>query len=328
MSDTVLQVTDLSTRFSTNDGEVYAVDKVSFTVRRGEMVGLVGESGCGKTTTALSIIRLLPKAGRIAGGSITVNGTDLVRLPENQMRRKRGSEVAMIFQDALSALDPTMRVGEQLCEPLRAHLGMSRPQAMEEAVRLLGLVGIPSPRERLRDYSFQFSGGMRQRVMIAMALSCNPSLLLADEPTTALDVTIQRQILGLMKRLKHESNAGVILVTHDVGVVAEVCDRVVVMYAGRIVESGPTERVFRNPQHPYTIGLLSSSLDFTTDRTGILNTIPGLPPDLVELPPGCFFWPRCKEANDRCKQASPQLLETEPQHRCACFRREEGMDAT
>ena len=318
MPQKVLQVENLRTQFFTQDGVVNAVDGVSLDVHRGEMVGIVGESGCGKSTLSLSIMRLLPKAGRITGGRILLNGTDLATLSENRMRTKRGSEVAMIFQDSLASLDPTMRIGKQLIEPLMIHQGMSKQKAMNEAVRLLDKVGIPAPKERLRAFAHEFSGGMRQRVMIAMALSCDPSLLLADEPTTALDVTIQRQILDLMARLKHELDAGIIIVTHDVGVVAETCDRVVVMYAGKVVETGPTETVFTKPVHPYTRGLLASSLDLTSDRTQPLAAVAGLPPDLIELPPGCYFWPRCGRARPECREKAPELVEYAPGHYYAC----------
>ena len=318
MPEKVLEVRNLDTKFYTQDGVVSAVDDVSLDVLRGEIVGLVGESGCGKSTAIMSIMRLLPKTGRITSGSILLNGTDLVTLPEPQMRMKRGSEVAMIFQDALAALDPTMRIGRQLSEPYLVHLGLSPAEAKKEAIELLAKVGIPSPRERIGAYPHEFSGGMRQRVMIAMALACNPSLLLADEPTTALDVTIQRQILDLMIKLKDEMNAGIVIVTHDVGVVAETCDRVVVMYAGRIVESGPTESVFTNPVHPYTRGLLGSTLNLDTIRADGLRSIKGLPPDMIELPPGCYFWPRCSSMIEECRERKPELVEIEPGHFCAC----------
>lgn len=314
----VLDIRNLSTEFFTQDGTVRAVDDVSLHVNQGEIVGLVGESGCGKSTTILSIMRLLPKAGRIASGQVLLNGLDLAQLSEDNMRRKRGSEVAMIFQDSLAALDPTMRVGKQMIEPLMVHRGMGRNEAMKEAAHLLGRVGIPAPRERLASYPHEFSGGMRQRVMIAIALSCNPSLLLADEPTTALDVTIQRQILDLMNGLRTEINAGVVIVTHDVGVVAETCDRVIVMYAGRIVESGNTQDVFESPLHPYTKGLLGSSLDLHSSREAELTAVPGLPPDLIKVPPGCPFWPRCSEEIANCREVMPELVELAPDHLCAC----------
>jgi oligopeptide/dipeptide ABC transporter ATP-binding protein len=319
MNDTVLQIKSLQTRFYTQDGVVAAVDGLTFDVAAGEMVGLVGESGCGKSTAALSIMRLVPKPGKIVGGEILLDGVDLVGLDGREMRMQRGPQVAMIFQDALAALDPTMKVGRQLMEPLKAHLNMSPSEARERAIELLARVGIPSPRERLGAYSYEFSGGMRQRAMIAMALSCAPKLLLADEPTTALDVTIQRQILDLMLSLRDETGAGVILITHDVGVVSETCDRVVVMYAGRKVESGPTEEVFLRPSHPYTIGLLGSTLELGRDKDKPLRAVPGMPPDLIDLPPGCLFWPRCTRQTEICRVQTPVLEAVGQGHEAACW---------
>jgi oligopeptide/dipeptide ABC transporter ATP-binding protein len=323
MDDTVLQIKGLQTRFYTQDGVVAAVDGLTFDVAAGEMVGLVGESGCGKSTAALSIMRLIPKPGRIVGGQIILDGVDLVALGGREMRMQRGPQVAMIFQDALAALDPTMKVGKQLMEPLQTHLRLSASESRERAIELLARVGIPAPEERLGAYSYEFSGGMRQRVMIAMALSCGPKLLLADEPTTALDVTIQRQILDLMVSLRDEIGAGVILITHDVGVVSETCDRVVVMYAGREVESGPTEEVFVRPRHPYTIGLLNSTLELSRDRDKPLQAVPGMPPDLIDLPPGCLFWPRCTRQTDVCQEQTPGLQPVGLGHEAACWHMDE-----
>lgn len=319
MAEKVLSVKELKTQFFTQDGIVKAVDGLSFEVSQGEMVGIVGESGCGKSTAALSIIRLLPPQGKIVGGQILLDGQDVVRLSERRVRALRGPQVAMIFQDSLAALDPTMNVGQQLMEPLQIHLGMSARQAWKRAVELLYQVGIPAPEQRMQAYAHQFSGGMRQRAMIAIALSCNPKLLIADEPTTALDVTIQRQILDLMLKLRQETGAGIILITHDVGVVAETCDRVVVMYAGREVESGPTEQVFKRPRHPYTIGLLGSSLDLTSDRHKPLEAIPGLPPDLFSLPQGCPFWLRCRWQTEKCQQQVPPLETVAANQVAACW---------
>ena len=319
MGDKVIQVRNLRTHFFTQDGMVAAVEGLSLDVAEGEMIGLVGESGCGKSTAALSIMRLLPPQGRIVDGEIIVNGRDIVLLSNNEMRAVRGAEIAMIFQDALAALDPTMKVGEQLMEPLRIHRGMSVPDARKTAAELLTKVGIPSPEERLESYPHQFSGGMRQRAMIAIALSCNPKLLIADEPTTALDVTVQKQILQLMLTLRNETGAGIVIITHDVGVVAETCDRVVVMYAGREVESGPTRAVFVSPGHPYTIGLLGSTLDLHRDRRLPLQAIPGLPPTLMNLPPGCPFWPRCVRQSEICHTQMPVLETIGPEHEAACW---------
>ena len=319
MAETVLRVTNLQTRFYTQDGVVRAVDGLSFNVAGGETIGLVGESGCGKSTAALSFMRLVPKPGKIVGGQIILDGQDIVPLPQGEMRRLRGPKVAMIFQDALAALDPTMKIGTQLIEPLQTHLGMSAQVARERAIELLARVGIPSPEARLNEYPHQFSGGMRQRVMIAIALSCNPKLLLADEPTTALDVTIQRQILDLILLLRDETGAGVILITHDVGVVAETCERVVVMYAGRVAETGPTEEVFLHPKHPYTQGLLGSVLELSHERGKPLPAVPGLPPELIDLPPGCLFWPRCSHAMDVCTERAPAPTEVGNHHAAACW---------
>ncbi len=295
------------------------MDGLSFDVAAGEIVGLVGESGCGKSTAALSIMRLLPSPGRIVNGQIILDGKDVVQLSDRDVRALRNAVVAMIFQDSLAALDPTMKVGKQLMEPLRTHMKLSAAEARKRAIQLLDRVGIPSPAERMGAYSHEFSGGMRQRAMIAIALSCEPRLLLADEPTTALDVTIQRQILDLIVNLCDETGAGVILITHDVGVVAETCDRVVVMYAGRKVESGLTKDVFTHPKHPYTIGLLNSTLNLDRDRNELLQAIPGLPPDLIELPPGCLFWPRCPRQTEVCHQETPALQDLGGKHEAACW---------
>lgn len=319
MTEPVLVLEDLQVQFSTNDGTVSAVDGLSLQVAPGEMLGIVGESGCGKSTSALAINGLLPSAGKVTGGRILLNGRDLVPLPRRELDKLRGPEVAMVFQDALAALNPTMKIGKQLMEPLAVHMGLRGKAAQNRATELLEQVGIPSARSRLNSYPHEFSGGMRQRVMIAIALACSPKLLVADEPTTALDVTIQRQILDLLLRLREDTGAGIVLITHDVGVVAETCDNVVVMYAGRAVETGPTEEVFRRPNHPYTKGLLNSSLDLTHDRTKPLEAIPGLPPDLVDLPPGCPFAPRCTYRTEKC-DVEPEMTETvTPGHDAACW---------
>ena len=320
MSDNILEINNLNTQFFTQEGNVNAVNDFNLTVASGEIVGIVGESGCGKSTTSLSIMRLLPKAGTIKSGEILLKGTDLTKLSEREMRGRRGPEVAMIFQDSLAALNPTMKVGAQLIEPLMLHMKMSKKEARAKAIDLLDKVGIPSPKDRMHSYAHEFSGGMRQRVMIAMALSCNPSLLLADEPTTALDVTIQHQILELMLKLRDETGAGVIFVTHDVGVVSEICDNVIVMYAGRIVEKGTTKNIFESPVHPYTKGLLESTLNLTSARDEELAAVKGLPPDLINLPPGCSFWPRCQYADEECKKYVYELDEIKEGHFCACLK--------
>ncbi len=319
MTKEILHVKNLTTQFFTQDGTVTAVDDVSFDVASGEMVGLVGESGCGKSTIALSIMRLLPPQGKITTGQIMLDGQDVVSLNTRQVRALRGPKMAMIFQDSLAALNPTLKVGKHLMEPLRLHLGMSNREAQKQAIDLLDKVGIPSPAERLNAYAHEFSGGMRQRAMIAIALSCNPKLLIADEPTTALDVTVQKQILELMLRLRDETGTGIAIITHDVGGGSEVCDRVVVMYAGRVAEAGPTEEVFRHPRHYYTTGLLNSTLDLHRDRNTLLEAIPGLPPHLIELPPGCHFWPRCSAHTEICRQQTPQLESVGNGHQAACW---------
>lgn len=315
----VLQVKRLQVQFKTRDGIVYAVQDLSFHVAPGEIVGLVGESGCGKSTAALALMRLVPKPGRIVGGSVLLNDRDILELSESEMRSLRGYEVAMVFQDALTALDPRMTVGRQIMEPLRIHLKLSPKAARERAADLLAQVGIPSPATRLDQYPHEFSGGMRQRVMIALALSCGPSLLIADEPTTALDVTTQNQILNLLVKLKDETGAAIVLITHDVGVVSKVCDRVVVMYAGREVEIGGTRDIFTAARHPYSRGLLESTLMLDGDRERPLEAIPGLPPELIDLPPGCVFYPRCKYRSDQCKTASPPLEPVANVHEAACW---------
>ena len=314
----VLQVRDLHVAFPTQDGVVQAVAGLTLDIAPGEIVGLVGESGCGKSTAALTLMGLLQKPGRITGGEILLDGRNIVPLAEREMRMLRGPKVAMIFQDALAALDPRMRVGRQITEPLEIHMRLSGKAARQRAIELLAAVGIPSPAERIDQYPHEFSGGMRQRAMIAVALACNPRLLIADEPTTALDVIIQRQILDLILRLRDETGAGVLMITHDVGVVAELCDRVVVMYAGRAVETGATQQVFTRAAHPYTSGLLGSTLDLESDRDQPLRAIPGLPPDLIHLPPGCVFAPRCPRVSDQCR-LQPALEFVDTDHATACW---------
>jgi len=304
----VLQVIGLKTQFLTRQGVVQAVDGLDLELRRGETFGLVGESGCGKSVTALSILRLLPKpAGRIAAGRILFDGQDLAAMRETEIRKIRGNRISMIFQEPMTSLNPVFTIGFQIEEVLRKHRGMSPSGARVEAAHLLGLVGMPEPAARLDDYPHQFSGGMRQRAMIAMALSCRPALMIADEPTTALDVTIQAQILDLIGRLKEEIGMSVLLITHDLGVVAEICGNVAVMYAGRVVESAEVGELFDRPAHPYTVGLFNS-LPRVGGRHGLLKPIPGVVPSLANLPPGCAFQERCFRRHAACREAPPWRL--------------------
>ncbi len=327
----VLDVKNLKTQFFTRAGVVYAVDGVSMHIDEGETLGIVGESGCGKSVTATSIMRLIPSPpGRIVEGEILLdrgNGPEnLLDFSDREMRRVRGNAIAMIFQDPMTSLNPVYTVGDQLAEPLIIHLGMSKREAEERAIELLQRVGIPGAEERLHSYPHQFSGGMRQRVMIAMALGCNPQLLSADEPTTALDVTIQAQILDLMLQLNREVGTAIMLITHDLGVVAEVCERVNVMYAGQIVETGAAESIFGQPQHPYTIGLLNSVPKLGENVKQELIPIPGLPPDLLEPPIGCRFRARCRFRQEKCEE-SPPLAEVAPGQLARCWF-PQGVDAT
>ena len=316
----LLEVRNLETQFKTQDGIVKAVNNVSFHVDRGETLGIVGESGSGKSVSSLSVMRLIPiPPGKITG-EIIFDGENLLDYSEEEMRHVRGNRIAMIFQDPMTSLNPVLTIGRQITESLELHMKMSGSEARKRAVELLSMVGIPSPANRLDDYPHQFSGGMRQRVMIAMALSCNPELLIADEPTTALDVTIQAQILELINRLKNELGTAVIIITHDLGVVAGMADRVNVMYAGSVVEEGPTPQIFENPRMPYTIGLLRSipRLDEQADRK--LTPIRGLPPDLINLPAVCPFSPRCDYfVAGKCDQTVPPLRTVGPDHRAACL---------
>jgi len=316
----LLEVKNLSTQFFTQDGIVRAVDDVSFYVMPGETLGVVGESGCGKSMTGLSIMRLIPNPpGKIVAGEIVFNGQDILQMSDNEVRRIRGHEIAMIFQDPMTSLNPVLTINRQISEALQLHLGMNREQARNRAIELLRMVGIPNADERVDQYPHQFSGGMRQRVMIAMALSCNPKLIIADEPTTALDVTIQAQILDLMRTLQSERDTGVIMITHSMGVVAGMADRVQVMYAGHIVEAASTEEIFGNPRHPYTVGLMKSipRLDATSKEK--LEPIRGLPPDLIDLPDMCPFVPRCNFAREKCEQKRPPLLPVNDGHFSACW---------
>jgi len=323
MARPLLEVRDLQTRFFTRAGVVRAVDGVSFELRTGETLGIVGESGCGKSVTALSIMRLVPNPpGRIVGGKVLLHEDgrtrDLLRLPKREVRDIRGNLVSMIFQDPMTSLNPVLTIGYQIAEPLIVHRRMSADAARQRAVSLLDEVGIPAARHRLDDYPHQFSGGMRQRVMIAMAMACQPKLLIADEPTTALDVTIQAQILELIMRLNEEFGTAVILITHDLGVVAELCQRVIVMYAGQIIENAPTDALYNQPNHPYTLGLMRSVPRLGPDAKRRLVSIRGMPPDLVAPPPGCRFRPRCPRAQTKCLEA-PELMSVGADHRAACF---------
>jgi peptide/nickel transport system ATP-binding protein len=327
MTAPLLSVRDLKTHFFNEDGVTRAVDGVSFDVAPGETLGIVGESGCGKSVTALSILRLLPaKLGRTVGGDIRFDGTPLLGLSEGQMRDIRGNRIAMIFQEPMTSLNPVLSVGHQIAESVRIHQGLDRTAARDRAGAMLELVKIPDARRRLDDYPHQFSGGMRQRVMIAMALACNPKLLIADEPTTALDVTIQAQILKLMVELKEKTGASVVLITHDLGVVAETCQRVMVMYAGKKIEEAPVADLFRRPAHPYTIGLMRS-LPRLARGSGAkrLSEVPGMVPSLRAPIAGCAFAPRCNKATDRCRQEAPELLAVETGHLSACHHAEQVM---
>ena len=303
----LLEVKDLKTVFRTEEGEVRAVDGVSFALRRGEILCLVGESGCGKSVTALSIMRLVPPPGKIVSGQVLFQGKDLMTMDEEEIRSLRGDRISMIFQEPMSALNPVFSIGDQVSEVLRTHRGMDRARAMDEAEKLLEQVGIPDPAQRIRNYPHQMSGGMQQRTLIAMAVACKPDVLIADEPTTALDVTVQAQILRLMEGLIKEGERGALLITHDLGVVAEVADNVCVMYAGVIVETAPVEDLFDDPRHPYTIGLIHS---LPTPGRRSFKAIPGNVPDLADLPAGCRFHPRCPRAQKVCSEKEPDLERT------------------
>ncbi|MDX2109743.1 MAG: ABC transporter ATP-binding protein [Verrucomicrobiota bacterium] len=315
----LLEVRNLVTGFDTDAGRVIAVDGVSFSIRPSQTIGLVGESGCGKSVSALSIMRLLPQpSGKILGGEILFKGTNLVTLPPEKMQKIRGAQIGMIFQEPMTALNPVHRIGRQLSEVFLLHEDISKKEAWERSVEMLQKVGIPSPEIRVSEYPHQLSGGMRQRVVIAMALACKPSLVIADEPTTALDVTIQAQILELMKSLQEEMGMSILLITHDLGVIAETCDEVVVMYAGRIAEHGPVEAIFENPKHPYTKGLLESIPRLENERKVRLRTIEGSVPSLLELPTGCRFQNRCPYKVEVCASVQPPLDTIETNHHVAC----------
>jgi oligopeptide transport system ATP-binding protein len=316
----LLEVIDLKTQFFTQDGVVKAVNGVSFHVAEGETLGIVGESGCGKSVSVLSVMRLIPQPpGKITGGGVMFEGRDLLKVGDDEIRQVRGNKIAMIFQDPMTSLNPVLTIGRQISEALELHMHMSRDQAYKRSAELLKTVGIPEAESRLNDYPHQFSGGMRQRAMIAMALACNPQLLIADEPTTALDVTIQAQIVELVKRLRDEIGMAIIWITHDLGVVAGLADRVMVMYAGYAVEEAPVKELYANPRHPYTLGLLHSIPRLDEVRRAKLQPIEGLPPDLIDLPVGCPFETRCAYVVERCHAEMPKLEPVASGHRIACW---------
>jgi len=343
MPTPLLQITNLHTSFFTDAGEVKAVRGVSFSLEKGKTIGLVGESGCGKSVTALSILRLIPFPGRIVEGKVIYNGKDLISLSEYEMQKIRGADIAMIFQEPMTSLNPVLTIGNQISEAISLHQNLNKRDVIDKTVEMLKLVGIPSPENRIKDYPHQMSGGMRQRAMIAMALSCNPNILIADEPTTALDVTIQAQILELIQGLQKQLDMAMILITHDLGIVAETVDHVAVMYAGKIVEYTDTESIFREPMHPYTVGLLNSlptmesvgetlvvsPLEGTSPSPtkqgemggrGLLKTIPGAVIGLLNLPKGCTFYDRCPKADTSCTEHEPELVEVKKGHWAACYK--------
>jgi oligopeptide transport system ATP-binding protein len=315
----LLSVEDLRVEFTTRRGTVYAVNGITFDIARGETLGIVGESGCGKSVTSLAVLGLLARNGRVVGGRAVFEGVDLIRQSDRALRRIRGREIAMIFQDPMTSLNPVLTIGRQIRETLETHFDMNRKEANARAAELIDRVGIPSARVRLEDYPHQFSGGMRQRAMIAMALACRPKLLIADEPTTALDVTIQAQILALLRELVAEENAALILITHDLGVVAGMCERVNVMYAGMFMETGSADLLFASPRHPYTLGLLQSVPRLDAARRSRLQPIEGAPRNMLNAPTACPFQPRCRYEVDASRQDVPPLVEIEPGHMVACF---------
>jgi len=316
----LLSVRNLRTIFHTQDGIVHAVNGISFDVNEGETLGIVGESGCGKSVSVSSMMRLIPQPpGEIIDGEVWFQGRDMLKISEEEMRRVRGHKMSMIFQDPMTSLNPVLTIGRQLSEALELHLGMDRDQARERSIELLEMVNIPEARARIDDYPHQFSGGMRQRVMIAMALSCNPQLLIADEPTTALDVTIQAQIIDIVKDLRREMGMAILWITHDLGIVAGLVDKVQVMYAGYIVERAPVRAFYAHPRHPYSIGLLGSLPRLDSETHLKLKPIEGLPPDLIRMPPGCPYYARCDYRQPRCEELNPTLREVEPGHVVACW---------
>jgi oligopeptide transport system ATP-binding protein len=320
-SKRILEIKDLATRFHIAEGTVHAVNKVSFNLNHGETIAVVGESGCGKSVTMMSIMGLIPiPPGEIASGQVLYNGFDLLKMSENEMEHIRGKEIAMVFQDPMTALNPVLSVGRQLSEPLRVHLGMNKDEIRNRSIELLEQVGLPDPAQRLKDYPHQFSGGQRQRAMIAMALACSPSILIADEPTTALDVTIQAQIVELVQTFREHLNMAVIWITHDLGVVAEMAERVLVMYAGFIVEKAVVDDLYEDPRHPYTQALLAALPRVDRRRDKRLRSIPGAPPNLLVEPKGCPFAARCDYVFDHCREEMPPLIQVAPNnHQAACW---------
>ncbi|HOO91734.1 MAG TPA: ABC transporter ATP-binding protein [Syntrophales bacterium] len=317
----ILEINGLKTQFETRNGTVRAVDGVDISIDRGDTLGIVGESGCGKTVLALSVMRLISyPPGRIVSGQINFKGTDLLTLDETDMQKLRGNDISMIFQEPMNSLNPVLKVGDQISEVIQLHEGLSKKEALDRACDMLRLVGIPSARNRLNDYPHQMSGGMRQRVMIAMALACTPALMLADEPTTALDVTIQAQILDLINKLKDEVGTSVMLITHDLGIVAETARNAAVMYTGKVVEYCSVLELFSTPLHPYTRGLLESTPKQVSEENGYLKTIPGTVPNLYELPAGCSFRNRCPDVMEICARQEPQLIEKSPGHQVRCWK--------
>ena len=323
--EVLLKVDELRTEFfSSKTSSVTAVDKVSFDIYKGEILGLVGESGCGKSVTSLSVMQLLKDTpGKVTHGQVLLDGKDLLKMPDAEIRSIRGGRMSMIFQEPMSALNPSMRIDRQMMETIMLHTNKNKEEARSHAAAMLGKVGIPDPPRVLKNYPHQLSGGMSQRVMIAMALSCDPQLLIADEPTTALDVTIQAQILDLMKKLQKEDQSSILLITHDLGVVAEMCTRVIVMYAGKIVEEAPVEQLFASPTHPYTQGLIAS-VPKLGSGVKVLPSIPGSVPDLASMPKGCRFAPRCKYATEKCHAQEPALVTVGENQRCRCWLKQEG----
>jgi len=318
-SETLLEIKNLCVEFKTMAGTVHAVDHLSYTLHRGEKLGIVGESGSGKSVSSLAMMQLIPNPpGKVTGGQILYNGKDLVKLSEREMEKIRGNEISMIFQEPMTSLNPIIRCGKQIAESLQLHRGMKKKEAMEEAIKMMQAVGIANPQARAYEYPHQMSGGMRQRVMIAMALACQPQILIADEPTTALDVTIQAQILDLIRDLNQKMNTSVVFITHDLGVVSELCDTVIVMYNGHIVEKAPVADIFREPLHPYTQGLLSAIPRITKERKP-LSTIEGMVPNPVERIKGCRFWPRCPKACDRCRKEEPAVFSVGEDRQVRCW---------